>query len=75
MDKKTPASAGMGIIKASAPLATCEFFQSLADREGVTVQSLVAPVLNAYARGEIRRDFTMSVEPQPDPHGNAKRRP
>jgi len=65
----------MGIIKASAPLATCEFFQNLADKEGVTVQSLVAPVLNAYARGEIRRDFTMSSEVQPDPHGNAKRRP
>ena len=57
-------------LKVSIPQPTVDWLRDRAAREGVTLQSLVAPVLNAYARGEILGGFTV----MPDPHGNAGRK-
>ena len=48
---------GSDYIKVSVPAETKAYFDKQAHREGVSVQSLVAPVLNAVARGEISRPF------------------
>lgn len=48
---------GSDYIKVSVPAGTKTYFDKLAASEGVSVQSLVAPVLNAVARGEISRLF------------------
>lgn len=56
-------------LRANVPQATEDWFRNKAAREGVTIQSLVAPVLNAVARGEIQGGFTCV----PEPHGNARK--
>ena len=66
-DKKQASLAGMGQLKAGVPKATEQWFRDKAAREGIPMQSLIAPILNAVARGEITGGFSYT----PDPHGNA----
>lgn len=48
----------MDTLRAAVPGETGEWFRATAAREGISVQAVLAPVLNAYARGEIRQEFT-----------------
>ena len=68
--KKPQPGRSLCILKVNIPAVTVDWLRDRAAREGVTLQSLVAPVLNAFARGEILGGFSVV----PDPHGNAGRR-
>ena len=58
MDSKRPrTTAGMVIIRAAVPVATAEFYRQLAAKEGIAISAIVAPLLNARARGEITNTF------------------
>lgn len=65
------AAKGMDFLKVAVPAATAQWFRDKAATEGVSQQSLIAPVLNAVARGEIASSF--SYRHTPDPHGNARK--
>ena len=48
----------MASLRASVPQETSDWFREQAEREGIPIQAVLAPVLNAYARGEITQGFT-----------------
>ena len=55
---KGHAQGRMASLRASVPQETSDWFREQAEREGIPIQAVLAPVLNAYARGEITQGFT-----------------
>lgn len=49
---------GPDSLRISVPAETGDWYRQQAAREGIPLQAVLAPVLNAYARGEIRQGFT-----------------
>lgn len=49
---------GMDTLRAAVPGETGQWFRDKAAREGIPLQAVLAPVLNAYARGEITQGFS-----------------
>jgi hypothetical protein len=68
--KKPDNKHAVGYLKANVPRSTEEWFRQKALKEGVPMQALIAPVLNAVARGEIQGGYAVA----PDSHGNASRK-
>jgi hypothetical protein len=62
--KDKRAQKGVEFIRVTVPAARAEQLRKLAADEGITVQGLLAPVLNSFAKGEIRREYVMPA-PQP----------
>lgn len=58
----------MGSLRATVPASTEQWFRDLAAYEGISVQAVVAPVLNAY----VREQQAGGRGVVPDPHGNAR---
>lgn len=71
--KKKAPPLGMELLRATVPADTMAWFRQQAADQGIPIQSIVAPVLNAYARGVIQQSFNQNAAIQPDPHGNARR--
>ena len=53
--------AGMDTLRAAVPIETARWFRDLAAKEGIAIQAVLAPVLNAYARGELRQQFVKTA--------------
>lgn len=59
MDKKTtPNPAATRKIKVTVPEDVADFYDRQGQRVGGSLSGAASPVLCAYARGEIRQDFT-----------------
>jgi len=59
--KKTKTEKGMESLKVSVPRETAEWFRARAAKEGIAIQAVTAPVLNAFARGEIKQEFSQAA--------------
>jgi LDH2 family malate/lactate/ureidoglycolate dehydrogenase len=64
-DKRT--QKGVEFIRITVPSERAAQLRKLAADEGITVQGLVAPVLNSLAKQELRREYVMPAQPSSDP--------
>jgi LDH2 family malate/lactate/ureidoglycolate dehydrogenase len=56
---------GVEFVRITVPAERADQLRKLAADEGITVQGLVAPVLNSLAKGELRREYVMPQQPAP----------
>ena len=57
-ERKNRIPAGMKRISVTVPIYVADFFDTRATNYGGSVSAAAGPVLCAFARGEIRQDFT-----------------
>ncbi len=61
LSKKQTKPIGTGTARFYLPITTLEALRAEAAREGCSMTYIVGRVLNAYARGEIRQEFSQSA--------------
>jgi hypothetical protein len=68
--KAKRAQRGVDFIRVTMPATRADQLRKMAAEEGITVQALVAPILNSLAKGEVKHEYIVAT-PQPTQTGRA----